>query len=264
MEYTLSYSEQVQGWPSFYSYIPEWMIGMNNYFYTFNKGNLYRHNVNETRNYFYENQYFSTLKSVINDVPLENKLFKTIAIQGDDSWGANLSTDISLTGFIQADWFEKKEQAYFAFIRDSGSVPADPSQYPQRSINGIGNSLPIPVAAATVQIDFSINPLITIGPIISIGDYVYYVQAGTPVLFGKVLGINQNYKAGNNYLTIDTTTPGAIYPTDGVPYYFMYIKGSVAESHGLLGHYMVFEITNENTNKIELFQVQSNVMKSFP
>jgi hypothetical protein len=44
----------------------------------------------------------------------------------------------------------------------------------------------------------------------------------------------------------------------------MYIKNSIAESHGLLGHYCVFTLTNDNTNKIELFTLESEVMKSYP
>ena len=262
MEYTLSYSELVQGWPSFYSFIPEWMIGMNNYFYTFKGGNLYRHNVNENRNNFYGTQYTSKLKSVINDVPLENKLFKTIALQGDDTWSATLSTDIPLTGYIDRDWFEKKEQVWFGFIRDTGTVPANPSQYPQRSVSGIGTCTTVSGLPASLQINFSISPLVSIGSIISIGDYVYTLSAGTPILGGKVTAINQNYTTGNNYLVIDSTISGATAPVNGN--YIMFIKSSVAESHGLLGHYMVFEVENINTSKVELFQVQSNVMKSFP
>ena len=73
--YTLSYSESAQGWPSFYSFIPDYMLGMNNYFYTFKGGNLYRHNVNETRNNFYGTQYNSKIQSVFNVSPLENKIF---------------------------------------------------------------------------------------------------------------------------------------------------------------------------------------------
>ena len=53
MAETLTYSPDVKGWPSFYSYIPEWMAGMNNYFYSFKGGNLYRHNTNEIRNQYY-------------------------------------------------------------------------------------------------------------------------------------------------------------------------------------------------------------------
>jgi len=84
--YTLTYDEGVQGFPSFYSYQPEWMIGMNNYFYTFKGGNLYRHNVNESRNTFYNTTHNSTVQSVFNDQPLENKLFKTINLEGDKAW----------------------------------------------------------------------------------------------------------------------------------------------------------------------------------
>ena len=38
--YTITYDndEQVKGWPSFYSYYPDWMQGMNNFFYTFKVG----------------------------------------------------------------------------------------------------------------------------------------------------------------------------------------------------------------------------------
>ena len=122
--YTLTYDNGVQGFPSFYSYNPDWMIGMNNYFYTFKSGNIWRHNTNETRNNFYGVQYNSRIISVINDKPLENKLFKTINIEGDDTWDATLQTDIQTTGFINAEWFEKKEGSYFAFVRNSGETPA--------------------------------------------------------------------------------------------------------------------------------------------
>ena len=47
---TLTYSETSQGFPSFYSYQPESILGMNNYLYTFNGGNLYRHNTNPLYN----------------------------------------------------------------------------------------------------------------------------------------------------------------------------------------------------------------------
>jgi hypothetical protein len=50
MEYTLTYSQQTQGWPSFYSFNPDWIIGMNNFLYTFKGGDLYKHNVNNARN----------------------------------------------------------------------------------------------------------------------------------------------------------------------------------------------------------------------
>lgn len=278
MEYTLTYSETSEGWPSFYSFIPDWMIGMNNYFYTFKGGNLYRHNVNANRNTFYYEWWFqqghpelaftpSRITSVFNEVPLENLLFKTLALQGDDSWEAlPIETDIQNSGYIEKDWFEKKEQVYFAFIRNSGTIPAGTDEYALRSLNGVGRSLTVSGPAASTKIGFSINPLIAIGSIVSVGDYLYYALApnyNTPILCGRVTNIVQNYPAGDNYFIVNTTiTGGSVPPVQNA--YFLYIKNSVAESHGVLGHYCVFTLENDNTNKVELFAVQSDVMKSFP
>ena len=37
---TLSYSDGVKGWPSFYSFLPDYLIGMNSFFYSFHQGQL--------------------------------------------------------------------------------------------------------------------------------------------------------------------------------------------------------------------------------
>lgn len=263
--YTLTYSEGVAGWVSFYSFYPDWMIGMNNYFYTFKGGNLYRHNVNNNRNTFYFEWWFqignpggafvsSSLQSVFNQAVLENKLFKTIDLQGDATWEMQLETDLQNSGFIQSNWFEKKEATYFAFVRNNSS-----GQLALRSVNGIGNSLTV-TSGGTV-VNFSINPLISIGSILSIGDYIYF--GANPQWAGIVTAINVNLPAGINQIVIDITPPGTV-PIPGNVNYFLYIKNSVAESHGVLGHYCKFTMQNGSSSKIELFAVESDVMKSFP
>lgn len=276
--HTLSYSESVQGWPSFYSFHPDWMLGMNNYFYSFKGGNLYRHNVNQNRNTFYEDWFVrigepdlaytpSTVKSVFNDAPLENKLFKTLNLEGDSTWGATMYTDIQDTGYIDASWFEKKEQSWYAFVRNSGTTPAMPSEYALRSVNGIGRSYELDGTGSALEVKFQISPSpIVIGSIVSIGDYLYYClppSYSSPVLCGKVTNIVVDYPAGDNKLIVDTTIPdGSVPPIDTA--YMMYIKNSVAESHGVLGHYCVFELENTKTEKVELFATESSVMKSYP
>jgi hypothetical protein len=277
MEYTLTHSEMVEGWVSFYSYYPDWMIGMNNYFYTFKGGNLYRHNSNSSRNTFYYDWWFqlgnpgnsftpSQIQSVFNDAVLDNKLFKTVAIQGDDVWAATLITDIQDSGFVQANWYEKKEQVYFAFVRNSGTSPANPSEYALRSLGGIGRSNIVQgVFGSPMFIYFPNN--ISLGSIMSVGDYIYYAMPpnyNTPILAGQIVSIIQDLITPNqNYIEIDTSIPG----TSPIPIqtpYFLYMKNSVAESHGVLGHYCVFTLENTNTNKVELFQFQSDIMKSYP
>lgn len=264
--YTLTYSNLAKGWVSFYSFEPDWMIGMNNYFYTFKGGDLYRHNTNETRNTFYTPWWTkigdasgaytpSTVQSVFNTMPLENKLFKTINLQGDAKWGVTLETDLQYSGYIETDWFEKKEASFFAFVRND-SV----GELALRSVNGIGRSAQV-VTGNIIKFATSIS----IGSIISVGDLLYYSVPPytTPVLCGKVTAITVDLPNGINQLTINTAIPG----TSAIPIqdaFFLYIKDSVAESHGVLGHYCTFNIENSSTSKVELFAVQTDVMKSFP
>jgi hypothetical protein len=263
---TLTYSDMVGGWVSFYSFYPDWMLGMNNYFYTFKGGDLYRHNVNSERNTFYKPWFVkisqpadaftpTTLQSVLNTAPLENKLFKTINLQGDAKWAAALETDLQYSGFIEESWFEKKEASYFAFVRNN-SV----GELALRSVNGIGKSYQ--VTGGNV-VKFVVG--VSIGSIISVGDYLYYSLPPyiTPILAGKVTAITVDLPNSVNQLTIDTTIPYTT-PIPIQDAFFLYIKNSVAESHGVLGHYCTFSITNTSNDKIELFAVQSEVMKSFP
>jgi hypothetical protein len=262
--YTLTYSESAKGWPSFYSYIPEFMVGMNQYLYSFDGGNLYRHNTNATRNNFYGTQYNSTLKSVINTNPLENKLFKTLNLEGDAAWSAKLDTDLQDTGFIVNTSFVKKEAAYFAFVRNSKdqstpfAAPPGDSQYALRSVQGIGVS----TTTAGNDINYSID--FTIPNSLSVGDFIFY---GTRDGDGKISAITA---AGTvTAITVDKpsdinkiTTSGSV-PSANTTY-FLFAKNSIAESNGVLGHYCVFDLTNTSTSKVELFAVESEVMKSFP
>ena len=264
-EWTVSYSQNSQGWPSFYSYIPEYMIGMNNFFYTFKGGNLFQHNTNPLRNNYYGQQYHSQITSVFNQNPLENKIFKTLNLESNDAWQSYLETDIQINGFMQDGWFEKKEGAWFAYLRQRGEVPALKGQYAMRSANGIGKTSSVAITQGTTTLSFSTDPLVSIGNFISVGDYVYHaVPQYTDVVFGGIVTqINIDLQNGINQLIVSTTSADTVpFPLDNP--YIMFIKSSEAESHGLLGHYCIFTISNFNTQATELFAVESEVMKSYP
>jgi hypothetical protein len=234
------------------------MIGMNNYFYSFKAGNLYRHNTNPLRNNYYNVQYNSTLTSVFNEMPLENKLFKTINLESDATWGITLDSDIQTGATIDRTFFEKKEGAWFAFIRNNGTLPASSDEYVMRSANGIGRSSSVSVVGTSTIINFSTNPLIEIGSDLSVGDIIYYAPPPYSAIqmVGKVTAINVNLQNATNNIVIDNSISGAVaLPIqDG---FIMYIKNQEAESNGVLGHYCEFTIT-------ELFAVESEVMKSYP
>ena len=150
--YTLTYSPPAEGWPSFYSFEPEWIQGMNQFLYTFSGGNIFRHNTNEVRNNFYglpvDGQgnpaaYPSTIQSVFNDEPIVNKIFKTMAVEGNRPWAATFVSDQQDGRFMDVGFFEKKEGDYFAFVRTVNNNPAEPDDYALRSLNGIGLSLTV-------------------------------------------------------------------------------------------------------------------------
>tara|TARA_Y100000401_G_scaffold117561_1_gene127122 strand:+ start:1361 stop:2191 length:831 start_codon:yes stop_codon:yes gene_type:complete len=272
--YTLSYSGGVQGFPSFYSYIPNYMVGMNNYFYSFDKGNLFRHNTNDVRNQYYGANYPSTITSVFNESPLESKLFKTISLESDSPWDVDLTSDVQTTGFIADESFVKKEGAYFAYLRTEGATtgagtPIDSEQYPLRSIQGIMNSDTRggTVANPTVLFDIGINSSLStfINPQIAVNDYLYWsdvTQANPQLNFaGQIQTIEYVAATGIVKFLLDATG-AAVIPAGDL--YFAAVKDQIAESYGIVGHYGRFKLTNNVTQATELFAVQSDVMKSYP
>jgi len=257
---TLTYSDdkRTPGWPSFYSYIPDYMKGLNGFFYTFKNGELYRHNTNETRNNYYNVQYTSSIKSVFNPEPtLSIKLFKTMSYESDDKWSVTLTTDLN-AGSMLGTYFEQKEGEWFTYIRsNSGAV-----NWKLRSAQGIGIAQAVSGPTSAREIKFA-EP---IGNIVNIGDIVYVStnNAGvytTPVLASAIIAKT------SNSITIDVSqNPPPVPPLanpqadDAILAY----KDSVAESNGARGYYMEFNMTNNSTSAVELFSVGSSVMKSYP
>lgn len=247
---TVTFSEGAKGWPSFYSYIPDYMIGMNNYFYSFSGGNLYRHNTNQTRNNFYGVQYNSTLRGAFNAEPTTVKLFKTIEIEGDSAWGVTATTNLS-TGSISSAFFEPKEGRFYAYIRSNDNT-IDPQL---RNVNGIGSVTTVDSSTPTAT-TLTYPAGFKFSSMISVGDLAYKNNAGALALLGEIKGVS------NNIITIDTTITGGSAPVNGD--FILSVKNSVAESYGVRGYYMEFELTNTLTTATELFSVGSSVFKSFP
>ena len=79
---TISYSAKAKGWVSFKSYKPEQGLSLNNEYYTFKNGQLWKHHANNTRNNFYNVQYKSDVTVVFNDIPEAVKSFGAINYEG--------------------------------------------------------------------------------------------------------------------------------------------------------------------------------------
>ena len=83
---TISYKENVKGWPSFKSFVPEQGLSLSGGYYTFKNGIPYQHhNESVNRNTFYGDYYSSSIDLLLNDNPSIIKTFKTVKYEGSQS-----------------------------------------------------------------------------------------------------------------------------------------------------------------------------------
>lgn len=222
---------------------------MNNSFYSFKGGSLYKHNSNSRpRNNFYGEQYESTISGVINVEPTTIKKFKTISLEGNAAWDCSVYSDLE-AGYIDKDWFSLKEGEQYAYIRRRD----DDNTFEARSAQGVGSVSTVDSSVITsVILTFTFN----IDSMISVGDKLYGVNSGTPEFAGIVTAVS------GTTITIDSDQTGATIPVNGQ--FIMYIKNNIAESYGATGYYLAYTLTNDSTSFVELYGIASNLFKSFP
>ena len=138
--YTVSYKENVKGWSSFKSFIPEQGLSVSGNYYTIanqhgtTNSKVWWHHKNTTANNFYGEQYYSDVTTIFNEEPSMIKTFKTLNYEGsqakvhqniDDTeyynlaekegWYAEAITTDKQTGSVNE--FVEKEGKWFNFIK---------------------------------------------------------------------------------------------------------------------------------------------------
>ena len=95
---TLSFREDVTGWVSFKSFVPENAISCANDYYTIKDGKLYQHHVQGAiSNNFYGIQTNSTINVILNDSPGSVKSFHALDYEGSQSRVEGVRT-VEVTG----------------------------------------------------------------------------------------------------------------------------------------------------------------------
>ena len=156
---TISYKENVKGWTSFKSFLPESSVSCSGDYYSFKKGLIYRHHEEDVdRNTFYNHFTPSTLEVLLNDQPSSIKSFHTINYEGSkskidenedtsidtsyynltatDGWYVdNIYTDINKG---QVNEFIEKEGKYFNYIKGVSENINDQTDFGSTTIQGLG------------------------------------------------------------------------------------------------------------------------------
>jgi hypothetical protein len=245
MAETIAYRNK--GFPTFYSFLPELMAKINGEFYSFKEGNLYLHNNNNTRNNYYGEQYDTEIDYIVNKSPLERKKYKTLGLQSSHAPDIEIETDIQSDAYINKEYFEKKEDIFYSFIRNNDA------QFDKRNCCGIGA---FDTIDSTVLTAIVLTFTITIKEIANIGDDIYYARPTTyePIKCGVITGVS------GNTITFDSTGYALPQALDIMLAY----KNSIASSQGVLGHYCRLNMTFDNTEKITIFAIETDEFKSYP
>ena len=117
---TLSYSEKAKGWTSFKSFKPENGLSLNNEYYTFQGGEIFKHHSGTTYNTFYGDPFISTVTLVFNDIPESVKSFNAINYEGTRAKVDQFISDTVTDGSIAANTFTVNDNEYFNLIDKTG------------------------------------------------------------------------------------------------------------------------------------------------
>lgn len=242
-EYTVTYDEKVQGWTSFHSFYPEYMVNMNNKFFTFKDGQVYVHNQQTgDRNTFYGTRGNTEIELVLNESPSDVKILKALSLESNNTtWDATITTDLD-KGHVNKESFEKKEGINYGYIRRNTDSDIDTSLL---SVQGIGELSSI----AGTTLTFSTMP-----GNINVGDIAYYMVNDEYVKIGTIDSLTSTTCVIANNLASTPSTGNFIFS----------VKNNIAESIGLKGYYANIRLTSESTDPCELFAVNTELVKSFP
>jgi len=271
-ETTVSFKEDVKGWVSFKSFVPENAISCANNYFTMLNGKLYKHYDETTdRNNFYGDFEESSVTVVLNDFPGSVKSFHTLDYEGSQSKIDRNSDDNSYYNLedkpgwyvdgIKTDKqegslneFIEKEGKWFNYIKGIDSDINEETDFGASSIQGIG----ILESINGNELIFSNNINVTL----QVDDVVYFQDTSTNSGFTTISSDNIKKCGIVESVTNFTITIDNIVNTPTVGNYMLFSKNQLVNMSSLLGYYADATLKNDSTNKAELFSINSDITES--
>ena len=125
---TVSFREDVTGWVSFKSFVPEAAISCANDYYTVKDGKLWQHHVaGIDANRFYGERTDSKLSVILNDFPDSMKSFHTLSYEGSQSKIDGIRT-VEVTGIEHFYWENPGRYFFFELEEMDYLLPGRPGQ----------------------------------------------------------------------------------------------------------------------------------------
>lgn len=236
---TISYSDKIKGWTSFHSFFPDQIGNLTNDLFTIKNGQLYIHNdkTGPFRNNFYGQQFKTKVVVPINPDVSDDKVFKTMVLEGNKAWDVSIKTNLT-ESTIKSTEFNPIESRFFAHVRQNENV----NDLHGNSVQGIGRI----VSFSTNQITFSI-----VNELVCIGDKLFQLNGTSKDLIGQISNI-----VGN------TVTVSVVITVPIINLYCFATKNARVEGSEVRGYYAMVTLENDDTDAVELFGIESNVVKS--
>jgi hypothetical protein len=290
---TLTFNENVKGWTSFKSFLPEHGVSCSGDYYTFKNGLLYlHHDESADRNNFYGDPYETTFDVILNDGPSVVKTFHTIEYEGSQSKiTANTDTNIDDSYYNLEDkngWhvdyiistkdkdydnyyineFIEKEGGWFNHIKGKNEDIGENTRFSSSNIQGAGVLLNTPEIEEDdglgniTQLPELILQLKSINASMQVNDMLYYVKSAnlsnnvSPadiVKYGPVKNIN------NNNIIVDQENYMLNDPELEQGDFIMFTKNPVVNKSTVTGHYAKARFKNNSTEHAEIFAVSSEI-----
>ena len=240
---TISYKEDVRGWVSFKSFVPENGISCSNDYYTFKNGKIHKHHDESVnRNTFYgESLKPSVLEVVLNDSPDVIKSFHTLNYSGEKDWSVSKVYTNKQEGSISE--FVEKEGRWSNYIKGIDADLDSNSDFGALNVQGIGKVKSIDTNNNTIKFNGSINSSV------QVGDVLYYENNGVQKI-SDVVSVSDKQ--------LEVSSIGSVSVDDFV----LFAKNNAANVSSLLGHYASAIFENNSTSKTEIFSVGSEVTES--
>ena len=153
---TMAFDEQVQGWTSEFSFVPDSAISLNNNYYTFHNGEMWRHNNNNVaRNSFYGINHDTVIEFVFNEAPTVVKNFKTLGYEGEGEWAADVETNIE-QGSVSI--YVLKEGKRYSWIEGKDAQKYSNVDFASNAVSGIGAATEVTGTTSSGTLTFESLP----------------------------------------------------------------------------------------------------------
>lgn len=236
---TIAYSTTKEFWMTRYSFIPEMYAHIHNRFFSFEAGQMYRHNVNTTRNNFYGNQFTSTIDVVSKQSPSMVKAYTAMSIEGNDTWSGTVENVTQTTNITEA-MFEEKEGMYYTNIPRGIAANASDSIGTERVVLGVVASQ----ANSNKEITFTSR--ISNLPF-GLGDQVKAITGSAEAATNKSIESIKDRKT----IVVDEDPGNLVGST------LLALSSDVINGEVLRDYYAKFKLVNDNTSAIELYGVNA-------